>query len=77
MSDGALVADLCARGIWIPQSEALFDIHVANTDAQFYQSQTPLAVLNSAEWDKKKKYSQACQDRRATFIPLCVFLLMV
>ena len=21
---------------------------------------------------KKKKYSQACQDRRATFTPLCV-----
>ena len=59
-SDGALVADLYVRGLWIPQSETLFDIHVVDTDAQSYQSQTPLAVLSSAEGDKKKKYSKAC-----------------
>ena len=27
-SDGALVADLYVRGVWIPQAEALFDIRV-------------------------------------------------
>ena len=31
-----------------------------------------MAVLCSAECDKKKRYSQACLDRRATFTPLCV-----
>ena len=31
-----------------------------------------MAVLSSAECDKKQKYSQACQDWRATFTPLCV-----
>ena len=72
LSDGALVADLCARGVWIPQSEVLFDICVVDTDTQSYWNQTPLAVLSSAECDKKNKYSQACQDQRATFTPLCV-----
>ena len=71
LSDGASVADLCVRGVWIPQSEALFDIRVVDTDAQSYWNRTPLAVLCSAECDKKK-YSQACLDRRATFTPLCV-----
>ena len=71
-SDGALVADLCVRGVWIPQSEALFDIRVVDTDAQSYRNRTPLAVLCSAECDKKRKYLQACLDRRATFTPLCV-----
>ena len=71
-SDSALVVDLCVIGVWIPQSEVLFDIHVADTDAQSYWSQAPLAVLSSAECDKKKKYSQACQDRRSTSTPLCV-----
>ena len=28
-----LVADLNLRGIWQPQAEALFDIHVIDTDA--------------------------------------------
>ena len=71
-SDGTLVADLCVRGVWVPQSEELFDIHVVDTDAQSYRNRTPLAVLCSAECDKKRKYSQACLDRRATFTPLCV-----
>ena len=35
-SDGALVADLCVRGVWNHQSAVLFDIHVVDTDAQSY-----------------------------------------
>ena len=31
-----------------------------------------MAVLSSAECDKKKKYSQACEDQRAAFTPLRV-----
>ena len=54
------------------QSEVLFDIRVVDTDVQYYQNRTSLAVLSSAECDKKKKYSQACQDWRATFTPLYV-----
>ena len=31
-----------------------------------------IAVFNSAEHEKKRKYSMACQGKRATFTPLCV-----
>ena len=58
-SGGALVADLCVRGVWIPQAVALFDIRVVYADAQSYHDRTPMAVLNTAEHDKKQKYSQA------------------
>ena len=53
----------------------LFDIRVVDIDAPSYCCHTPPDVLQSAELDKKKKYLQACQDRRAAF-PLFVFLLM-
>ena len=73
-SDGAdaLIADLCVRGAWEPQTEALFDIRVVDTDARSYRARTPHDVLSTAEGEKKRKYLQACQDRRATFTPLCV-----
>jgi len=67
-----LIADLCICGVWQPQTEALFDIRVIDTDAQSYSAQTPLAVLCSAEAEKKCKYSQTCHDHRTTFTPLCV-----
>ena len=31
-----LIADLCVRGVWESQTEALFDIIVVDTDAHFY-----------------------------------------
>jgi len=36
-----LVGDLCVRGVWQPQTEALFDIRVVNTDARSYCGCTP------------------------------------
>ena len=42
-SGGALVADLCIRGVWTPQAETLFDIRVVDTDAQSYCDHTPMA----------------------------------
>ena len=67
----ALIADLGARGVWEPQAMALFDIHVVNTDAKSYLSHSPVAVLTSAEAEKKWKYCDACTECRATFTPLC------
>ena len=32
-SNDVLVADLCVRGVWLPQAEALFDIRIIDTDA--------------------------------------------
>ena len=68
----AHVADLGIRGVWEPQAEALFDLRVIDTDAQSYHSRSPQSVLASAEEDKKRKYSDACADRRASFTPLCL-----
>ena len=33
-----IVADLAVCGVWIPQSEALFDIRVIDTGAQSYSN---------------------------------------
>ena len=71
-TDGeTLIADLGVRGVWSPQSEALFDIRVIDTDAQSYLSQAPDLVLFRAEAEKKQKYSAAATARRAHFTPLC------
>ena len=35
-SADALIADLCVRGVWGPQTEALFDIRVVDTDTRSY-----------------------------------------
>ena len=77
MCDGSasadtLIADLCVCGVWEPQTEALFDIRVVDTDAQSYRARRPCNILRSAEVEKKRKYLQACVNRYATFTPLCV-----
>ena len=51
----ALVADLSVRGVWSPQTEALFDIRVIDTDARSYCGRPPKDVLSAAEEEKKKK----------------------
>ena len=68
----ALVADLSVRGVWTPQSDALFDVRIVDTDAQTYCDRSPMDVLSAAESEKQKKYAQACSNRRALFTPLCV-----
>ena len=67
-----MVADLSVHGIWFPQSKALFDVRVIDTDAWSYLDRSPLDVLSAAESEKKKKYHYACSDRRALFTPLCI-----
>ena len=42
-----------------------------HSDARSYLSYSPSAVLASAEVEKKRKYCDACTERRATFTPLC------
>ena len=54
----ALIADLAVRGVWTPQTEALFDIRVTDTDAQSYIHQSPSDVLASAEREKEKSMEQ-------------------
>ena len=45
----ALIADLSIRGVWQPQTAALLDVRVVDTDAQSYACRTVDAVLCSAE----------------------------
>ena len=45
---------MCIRGVWEPQAEVLFDIHIIDTDTP-----SPIvlqSVLSSAEEEKKRKY---------------------
>ena len=67
-----LITGLCVHGIWEPQTEALFDIRVVDTDAWSYLARSACDVLCSAEGEKKCKYLQACQNQCATFTLLCV-----
>ena len=67
MQDGStdadtLITDLCVRGIWEPQTKALFDIRVSDIDARSYRACSPCDVLGLAEVEKKHKYLQACHD---------------
>ena len=55
-----LIADLCVRGVWEPQTKALFYIRVVDTDARSYCARGPKDVLGTAEGEKKRKYLQAC-----------------
>ena len=66
--DGTLVADLSVRGVWSPQSEALFDIRVTDTDVQSYLGHAPESILFQ---EKKQNYSAAANACRAHFTPLC------
>ena len=52
----ALIGDLSIRGVWQPQTAALLDFRVVDTDAQSYASRTVDGVLCSAEQEKKRKY---------------------
>ena len=69
---GALVCDLAVQGVWNPQTEALLDICVVNTDAQSYASRSVTSVLDSIARAKKMKHRQACVKRRADFMPFIV-----
>ena len=67
-----LIVDLCICGVWEPKTEILFNIKVVDTDAWSYCACSLCDVLGSAKVNKKHKYLQDCQDRRATFTPLCI-----
>ena len=51
--DDTLIGNLRVRGVWQPQVDAVFDVHVADTDAPSYRSQSPEAVLYSAKVENR------------------------
>ena len=68
----SLIADLSFRGVWQPQTVALFDIRVVDTDAPSYSHRDVAAVLSSAEEEKKRRYCDAADVCCASFTPLVV-----
>ena len=71
-NDVGLRLDLGVRGVWSPQTEALFDIRIIDTDAPSYKHHTPVAVLESAAKEMKRIYQKAVKDRRGQFTPFVV-----
>ena len=55
------------RGVLQPQTEALFDFRMCNTDAQSYANRPVTAVFDSIAKRKKAKHRQACWEPRADF----------
>ena len=45
----SLIADLSIRGVWQPQTVALFDVRVTDTDAPSHSQRVVSAILSSAE----------------------------
>ena len=60
----ALRADLI-RGVWSPQETASFDIRVTDTEVKSYSNnRNPEDVLESCADEKRRKYSEACQENK-------------
>ena len=57
--------------MWAPQSEALFNVRISDTDAQSYLTDAPDVVLSKAKANKKSKYCSATTAHCAHFTPLC------
>ena len=60
--------------MWQPQAEVLFDVRVIDTDTKSYLHRSPNAVIATAETENKRKYSSVCEERRASFTPLCLLV---
>ena len=68
----ALIADISIRGLWQPQVVALLDVQVVDTDAPSHTHRNTVAVLSSAQEEKKRKYNSAAEACRASFTPFVV-----
>ena len=68
----ALIADISIRGLWQPQTVALLDVRVVDTDAPSYMHCTTVAVFSTAKQEKKRKYNGAAEARQASFTPFVV-----
>ena len=61
--------DLVVRGAIALQTDCVIDIKVINQNANSWSSTSTAAILSGGEREKIKKQLQACQDRRADFVP--------
>ena len=56
----ALIADISVTGLWQPQTVALLDVRVVDTNAPSHIHRNTAAVPSSAE-EKKRKYNSAAE----------------
>ena len=49
----SLIADLSIRGVWQPQTVALFDVRVTDNDTPLHSQRVVTAILSSAEEEKR------------------------
>ncbi len=65
-----MVADLAVCGLWQPQTDALLDVRVIDTDALSHCHRPVMQVIRSAEEEKQRKYLDAVEERRGLSHPL-------
>jgi hypothetical protein len=62
--------DLLNRGfVWARSTDYILVVRVTDTDAKSYSKRAPAKALESQENEKKRKYLEACLERRCHFTP--------
>ena len=72
--DPGLRLELGIRGVWQLQVEVLFDIRVIDTDTPSYRRHSPVSILDSGAFEKKRVYCSAVEDRKVNFTPFVLLL---
>eukprot|EP00957_Ditylum_brightwellii_P094362 7184884-Ditylum_brightwellii.AAC.1 len=67
--DPNLYGDLLICSLWKPQTNAIIDVHITNTDIKSYISRLLQSVLTAHEKEKKAKYLQHYLDQHCHFSP--------
>ena len=62
--------DVYAHGLWRRGTGCVMDCRITDTDAKSYGNVSSAKILARHEREKKKKYEEACKERRRTFVPL-------
>ena len=62
--------DVAAHGFWRSGRTTVFDVRITDTDASSYGVQASDKILENAAKVKRKKYEEACTERRRDFTPM-------
>ena len=69
LEEGEEKGDLLIQDIWNQGMDSIHNMLVVNTDAVSYQSNTPDKCIETAKLEKKRKYLNACLNKRRNFTP--------
>ena len=62
--------DILCLGFYNNGQDTIFDICVTYADSPSYLNKSSVQTLENHEKRKRKKYQQACEDQRRSFVPL-------